>query len=157
REYKLLIEQFKNNNIYLVFDETTDIIGRQILNLLIGLCDETERKTAKLVKTISLEKTNSLNINIEILKLLDELFTTKDQYNNVRLIISDAAPYAIKVGKLLKAIIPEIKHVTCIIHELHRVVEFLRSKCCNIDRLVSFIKKTLTKNKGNIALFYEIF
>ncbi|KAF7682713.1 hypothetical protein CDIK_4469, partial [Cucumispora dikerogammari] len=86
REYKLLIEQFKNNNIYFVFDETTDIIGRQILNLLIGLCDETERKTAKLVKTIFLEKTNSLNMNIEILKLLDELFTTKDQYNNVRLI-----------------------------------------------------------------------
>ena len=40
---------------------------------------------------------------------------------------------------------------------LNRVAKFLRSKCCNIDRLVSFIKKTLTKNKANIALFYEIF
>ncbi|KAF7701488.1 hypothetical protein CDIK_0803 [Cucumispora dikerogammari] len=79
REYKLFVDQFKNKNIYLAFDKTSDIVGRQILNLLIGLCAETKRKPAKPVKTIFLEKTISININIKILKALDELFTTKDQ------------------------------------------------------------------------------
>jgi hypothetical protein len=52
------------------------------------------------MKTICLEKTNSMNINIEIIKLLGELFSTADNYKNLGPLVSDVAPYTIKVGKI---------------------------------------------------------
>jgi hypothetical protein len=52
-----------DQNIYLMFDETTDANGRYILHLLAGECSKNERKIPVLFKTIELENINAANIN----------------------------------------------------------------------------------------------
>jgi hypothetical protein len=56
---------FQNKPIYCVFDETTDIKGRYILNILIGECSKDKRMPPVLMRTVELVKTNAININQE--------------------------------------------------------------------------------------------
>jgi len=44
----------------------------------------------------------------------------------VLLFISDAAPYMIKAAKALQLLYPQMIHVTCLVHALHRVAEEVR-------------------------------
>jgi hypothetical protein len=72
--YDEKINEVKNNYnncpIYIIFDETTDFMKRYILNILIGKCDPIKYSKPILIKTIELTKTNSININSEIIFLL---------------------------------------------------------------------------------------
>jgi hypothetical protein len=69
------------------------------------------------------------------------------------MIISDQAPYAVKVGKLLKEIIPGLKHVTCICHMLHRLCEEIRGRCGKLNFVVSELKRLLVKNRHNQQIY----
>jgi hypothetical protein len=86
-----------------MFDETTDSQGRAVLNILIGECSELERKSPVLVKCVEIKKTDSLNVNLSIIEVLNILYE-KDtsKYLNLCLLLSDRATYAIKAGKCLK-------------------------------------------------------
>lgn len=53
-----------------MFDETTNINGRYILNILMGECSAKHRENPIFMKTFELENTNSMNINMEIISLL---------------------------------------------------------------------------------------
>lgn len=152
-EMEKKISYFSDKKIYIMFDETTDAVGRYILHLLVGECCEKERKRPLLVRTLELERTNSANINREIMDFLFKLHGGHIKYENIKLLISDQAPYALKVGRVLKELIPTLKHVTCLCHLLHRVAEELRTKCTKLNYLCSEIKRLLLKNKQNQALF----
>jgi hypothetical protein len=103
KEFHYLKMFFSDKEIYIIFDETTDSCGRFILNILLGECNLKNRMAPKLFKTIELETTNSSNCNLEILNVLNILYDfNTDKFSNVKLILSDAAPYAIKVGKWSK-------------------------------------------------------
>ena len=96
---------YMNKPIYLVFHETTDASGLYILNILIGECSKCLLETPSLVKTVQLPKTNSENVNFEIIQLLTELYDGNTQkYNNLKLLLSDGASYAIKAGTMLKSL-----------------------------------------------------
>jgi tRNA(Ser,Leu) C12 N-acetylase TAN1 len=71
---KKFSSDLKLSPLYIIFDETQDEMHRYILNILIGKCSELKANKAFLIKTIELNKTNSENINIEILKTLNNLF-----------------------------------------------------------------------------------
>lgn len=150
-----IFEYFIDKDFYFIFDETTDIKGRYILNILGGVCEENFKYKTYLLETIELSKTNAENINNEILSLLNLIAKSPLNYNKLKLIISDAAPYAVKVGKLLKILIPEVKHVTCLAHMLHRVAEDLRERSLNADKTISLIKKIFVKNKNNKNIWQE--
>ncbi len=55
------------NDLYLVFDESTDCCGRYVLNILLGECNLSFRCRPHLIKCIELEKTNAANITKEII------------------------------------------------------------------------------------------
>jgi hypothetical protein len=57
KEIKRIVEHYGNLKIYMVFDETTDAVGRSILNILVGECSESERKRPSLIKSVELVKT----------------------------------------------------------------------------------------------------
>jgi hypothetical protein len=65
------------------------------------------------------------------------------KFKNVKLLLSDAAPYALKAGKLLKEICPDLKHVTCICHCLHNLYETITSDNDLVDTVIAYIKKKL--------------
>ncbi|KAI5154192.1 hypothetical protein ENBRE01_3319, partial [Enteropsectra breve] len=86
-----------NKPLFLCFDETTDVSGRYILNILIGECSKDERKKTSLCRVMELAATNSENINWEILKLLNDLFDNDiSKFVNIKLLLSDGAKYALK-------------------------------------------------------------
>jgi hypothetical protein len=105
---------------------------------------------------VELKKTDSLNINliiIEVLNLLYENDTSK--YSNICLLLSDRAPYATKVGRMLKEIIPGLKHITCVCHALHNLCETIRNSSPSLNKIVAFLKRILIKNKLNQNIFRE--
>ena len=129
-----------------MFDETTDNMGRYILNILIGECSSQIRKKAILIRTVELDKTNSENINIEILDLINSLYNSNPRkFINVKLLLSDRASYALKVGTMLKSFIPDLKHVTCICHALHNLCETICDQNNLVNKLISNMKRVLIK------------
>ena len=78
------------------------------------------------------------------------------KYDNVLLFLTDAAPYMKKAGRTLKDLFPNILHITCLAHSLHRISEEIR--CCfdDVDRLVSNGKKIFTKAPSRTQVFKTI-
>jgi len=70
---------------------------------LIGECGISKDK-ACLIAVLELEKINAVIINQIIIQTLTNLNKGEINYKNLKLVISDGAPYAVKVGKLLKSI-----------------------------------------------------
>ena len=67
------------------------------------------------------------------------------QHENVVLLLSDAVPYMKKAAKVLKVIFPEMIHLTCLAHALHRIAEHARGLFPSVDKLVSNGKKRFFK------------
>lgn len=63
----------------------------------------------------------------------------------ILLAATDAAPYMTCAMKALKVLYPNMVHVTCAAHGLHRVAEFIRGEFDNVNKLISNIKKVFTK------------
>jgi hypothetical protein len=78
-----------------------------------------------------------VNINQVITNFLIKLHAGSIKFEKVKMIISDQAPYEVKVVNLLKEIIPGLKHVTCICHMLHRLCEEIRGRCGKL--IMSFL------------------
>lgn len=72
------------------------------------------------------------------------------------LFVNNAAGYMIKPGKLLKNKFPNMLHVTCIAHSLHRLCEFIRDKVPDVDKLVSLCKKNFLKAPHRISIYREV-
>lgn len=61
--------------------------------------------------------------------------------DKILLFISDAAPYMIKAGQIMKIFYEKMIHVTCLAHGLHRVCEFIREEFGVVNQLISSTKK----------------
>ncbi|KAG0442183.1 hypothetical protein DMUE_0472 [Dictyocoela muelleri] len=105
------------------------------------ICSNSSRETVYLIRTIELSKTNSDTVGQEIINTMIELYGGSINYDKLHLIISDAAPYAIKAVNVMKFLFPNMKHVTCIAHMLHRLCEKLRDISPNTNFICSEIKK----------------
>ncbi len=142
------------DSFYLVFDETIDVNGRYILNILIGGCVQNKRNRPKLLSTVALDKTNAENVNAKILSELNSFFDNDvTEFQKMKLVLSDGAPYAIKARKLLKQMVSGLKHITCLCHGIHNLCETIREKNFKVDSLIAFIKSSLVKNKEKQHLF----
>lgn len=150
-------DTLKITDVYILFDETTDTSGRYVLNIIAGACSVVRRETAYLIKTVELNATNALNVNKELLECINWMFSNMvSDYDKLKLLVSDGAPYAIKAGNMLKEIIPNLKHVVCLCHNLHNLCETIRSHSPNVNSVVVFLKKVLTKNFTNRNTFISI-
>jgi len=86
-------------------------------------------------------------INQKIIKTLTDLNKGEINYKHLKLVSSDGVPYAVKVGKLLKSLFDDLKHVTCFCHMLHRICEFIRSVNKRLDYFIVEFKRFFNKNK----------
>ena len=102
-----------------------------------------------MIAVLELEKTNAVIINQKIIQTLTDLNKGEINYKNLKLVISDGAPYAVKVGKLLKSLFEDLKHVTCFCHMLHRIYEFIRSVNKILDYFKAEFKRFFIKTKVN--------
>jgi hypothetical protein len=138
----------KDQFLYIIVDETTDVRGRYIANLLVGVLNENILPKSFLISTKELKKTNS----VEIVRFVNEslmAFFAPDilPTEKILLLITDAAAYMIKAGANLNIFYKNLIHVTCLAHGINRVAEEIRCQFPLVNSLISNVKKSLSKHR----------
>ena len=124
---KTIKKSFIDKPYFIQIDEMQDINGRFIVALLIGNLNEDATTKPYVVDISELKTINNCTISQYIISTLTDFFVENFKYCNLKLIVSDAASYMVKAGKGLKLIFPDMIHITCLAHGLHRVCEKIRS------------------------------
>lgn len=143
----------ENKKIWVSIDETSDVEGRYVANVIVGTLEISEPGKSFLLNCEVLEKAN----NSTITKLFDRsmgiIWPNGVKHDNVLLFVSDAAPYMVKAGKNIKALYSKMEHVTCLAHGLHRVAEEVREHFPKVDALISNVKKIFLKAPSRVLKF----
>ena len=146
----------QNKCIWVSIDETTDVTGRYVANVVIGVLNETERNKIFLLHSEELEKCN----HSTICKLFDRsmhlLWPNGVQHDKVLLFLSDAAPYMVKAGEAIKLFYSKTIHITCLAHAFHRIAETVRAGYPKVDKLIANVKKVFSKAPSRIQYFKSI-
>lgn len=145
-----------NDYIWISVDETTDTIGRYIANLIVGKMSEYEPTKSYLLTCQELEKTDHASIARFVNTSLLKLWPNGDSTDKVLLLVTDAAPYMVKAAKHLTIFYPNMKHVTCLAHAVHRVAEKIREIFPEVNSLISSIKKVFLKAPSRICVYKDI-
>lgn len=151
---KIQAEVF-NRKIWVSIDETTDVDGRYVANVIVGVLDSEVTGKVMLVNCEHLEKTNSTTIAQLFDRTMNLIWPQGVEHNNVLLLVSDAAPYMVKAGSAIQIFYPKMLHVTCLAHALHRVAEQIRSDFPLVDKLISSVKKVFLKCPARIQIFKD--
>ena len=80
-----------------MLDETYNALGHYVLNVLVGVLNGEKQKTF-LLSIDFLDKTNSATVLQATLRSLNKIWA-EIYFENVILLVTDQAPYMIKVGK----------------------------------------------------------
>lgn len=99
-----------------------------------------------LVSTQFLEIVNSSTINQAFNKACQLIWPEGIKYDNVLLVVSDQATTMVKAISDAKVLYPNMKHVTCLDHALHRVCETIRSHNTYADKFIAAMKRVLRKS-----------
>ena len=68
----------------------------------------------------------------------------------------DQALYMVSAVNQLKYLFPKLKHVTCLVHALHRVCESIRNEYDIVNQFISGPKKILLKASSHTVVYREI-
>jgi len=144
-----------DSHIWFAVDETTDVTSRYIAHLLVAVLKSDVPTQLYLIACRELQKTNNSTISrfINGLKLLRPLGGHDE---NIILMLSDAAPYMVKTGDVLKVFYPNIIHVICVAHMLNRVAEKVREIHIMINKLINNVKKSFLKAPSRVQVYKEL-
>ncbi|KAH6933145.1 hypothetical protein HPB50_012496 [Hyalomma asiaticum] len=121
----------------------------------VGKLDAKEKTTPFLVCSKQLEKTSGDTIAYFVNSSLRVLYPSGSHDDRVLLLYTDAAAYMLKDGALLKVFYPELLHVTCLAHGLHRVCEELRKSFSSVNELIAAGKAVFLKAPSRVRAFKE--
>lgn len=109
---------------------------------MVGTLEEKPCKSILFYTTELKQSANARNIRKKFIKALNILFNNNIDYNKIKVVISDMAPYMLKFAKILKGDInfKHILHITCVAHLLHRVCESIRVYYSKTNILLKYIK-----------------
>jgi len=115
-------QEINDNHLYFIVDETTDVCGRYVLNILVVVLSGEKAKSMRLsVKYLS--KCDAFTIGQEILESCRLIWLQRTQYDKVLLIVSDQATNMKAAIRSIKDLFQNMSHVTCIAHALHLTAE----------------------------------
>ena len=106
-------------------DETTDTTGRCMAMSSLGLLSIGEPGKRFLIATEEMTQTNHSTIAGLFTESIESLGDTFDS-DNILLFLTGSVPYMVKAGDALRVLYPNIIHVTCLAHGMHRVAETVR-------------------------------
>ena len=147
-------ESLRQGYIWIQIDETTDVCGRIVTNVMAGLLNES--KSVYLLDVHFLEATNCTTVSRALLQTLDLLYPDRADFSKVLLLLSDSAAYMKKMASGMSALLPKAIHVTCLAHGVHRLAEKIRSSFQNVDLLVNNGKKAFLKAASRQRVFREL-
>lgn len=139
--------------IWVSIDETTDCMGRYVVNVIVGEMNEENSGDIFLLNCEVLEKANFSTIAKLFDKSMNYLWPSGVQHDSVLLFLTDAAPYMVKAANSLKALYSKMVHVTCLAHACHRVAEEIRGNFPDVDKLIGNVKKVFLKSPSRVNIF----
>jgi len=138
-------------------DETTDAAKRYVLNILVAPL------TGKLVKPMlfkmyNLEKTNTYSLTVMQFfnNTCSRLWPDGIMYDRVRMVVTDQASYMLSAFSNLNQMYSNLRHVTSIVHALHRVCESVRVEYSKANDFISEMKKVLLKAHARIQIDRDV-
>lgn len=144
----------QNNFIYIVVNETTDVCGRYIANLLIITLNEDVGGSPYLVTVKELEKPNNVTICRFIQEILTNIFLPNAiPFDKIVLMLTDAASYMLKAALHLKVFYPNLVHCTCLAHGVNRVA--FRNQFPLVNDLINTMKKVFIKAPLRVQVYRE--
>lgn len=143
-----------NSKFGLTIDESVDAKRRKICNFLIFKIDGTKQEKY-LIKSVEVLHANSSSILTATNEVLNWFFKGNCISSNFCLLSSDQAPYMLKFGKDLKIIYQNLKHVTCVVHAIHRACEKFREENPKLDKFIALFKEIHHKNDNLKIKFFE--
>jgi len=158
-EEKLLLirECVEHGKLYFLLDESTDACNRSVLSVMVGRLNGQPSK-AMLLQLRVLDSVNANTVSQAFINALGLIWPSGNiQYENILLIVTDAASYMIAAFKNLnKSLLCHSIHVTCVAHAVHRVCEKIREDNKEVNKFVSLMKKILLKSKERRHLYKTI-
>jgi hypothetical protein len=145
----------RKNKIWVSIDETSDVDGRFVANVVVGTFKHEQPGEIFLLACEVLERVNNSSIAVVFDNAMNLLWPDKVERENVLLFVSDAAPYMIKVAKALQLLYPKMIHVTCLTHALHIVAEEVRGSYPEVDQLIANGRKIFIKSPLRVQKFKE--
>lgn len=103
----------------------------------------------------NLEKANNSTVMRSVIDACGVLWPGGIQYDKVISVVSDQAAYMVLAVTNLKALFPNLHHVTCLAHSLHRVCESVRNEYSNANEFIGSMRKVLLKAPARIQLYKE--
>ena len=94
------------NKIWVSTDETSDVDGRFVANVVVGTLKREQHGEIFLLACEVLERVNNSSIAVVFDNAMNLLWPDKVERENVLLFVSDAAPYMIKAAKALQLLYP---------------------------------------------------
>ena len=85
---------------------------------------------------------------------LADLGLDKDP-NQFKALLSDCAAYMTKSGRLMKLNYPNLLHITCLVHAIHRVCEQVREMFPEVNKFIACMKKIFLKSGSRIHKFKQ--
>jgi len=143
-----------NNPVYFIMDETTDAKKRFVLNFLVAPLTGKPVKPM-LLKMYNLTSTNRTTVMQAFNDTCSYLWTGNIRYDRVWLVLTDQASYMLSACSALKTLYNNLRHVTCIVHALHRVCESVRMEYTKANAFVAEMKKVLLKSPYRTQLYKE--
>ena len=145
-----------NLNIFASIDETTDALGRYIVNTVIGTLSPESESQVFLLHSDEIEKANSQTICMFFDESMKVLWPDGIRHEKVLLFTTDAAPYMVKAAKSISDFYPKCIHVTCMAHSLNRLAEKIQDNNKLVNDLISQVKKIYVKAPERRRVFQEI-
>lgn len=145
------------NYVWISVDETTDSCGRYIANFIVGKLCVDEPGRPHLLACKVLEKTNHSTVARFVNDSLRLLWPTETESycSKVLVMVTDAAAYMLKAAKSLQVFYPNLIHVTCLAHGLHRIAEEIRTLFPTVNNLISSGKKLFLKAPCRVQFYKD--
>ena len=140
--------------IWVGVDETTDSTGRFVAHVMVGKLKADQYHRPYLLDCVFLDHVNSSTISRFVNDSLRRMWSVF-KCENFKILISDAAAYMVKSGKELKVFYPNLLHLTCFAHAVHRVCEQVREMFPIVNDLISTVKKVFLKAPSRILIWKE--
>lgn len=155
-------ERLNNEKLWISLDETTDFLGRNVVHFLIRPLSTDHASKPYLFACKVLNTVNSESITQFVVDCLEQLWPNSFEFsfkvNNVLMLCTDGAAYMTLAGKKLKILfLPNLIHVTCLAHALHRVSEEVRSNYPLVDKLITNVKKIFLKAPSRARLLKQLY
>lgn len=142
--------KLKNNLFYLIIDES-QINNSKYLSIQIGMLISPFKHFL-----IYCRIKEAVNCDVICDSIQEALKEYDLDYKKFSLMISDAASYMVKAGRVLKEKIPNLFHVTCFAHLIHNCAFKVKDYFKSVDFLISSVKRLVLKSKDRKKMFVNI-